>query len=136
MSLLLFSLNSYQKVRGGAQIGEVPRSYRCHKCQKEGHWIKNCPLNVHHEPAHTEIKRTTGIPRSFREAAGNSSAEQPVNLPPIEKRQEISEDLICKICDDLFTDAVMAPCCGESFCDDCKWTNIFDINFFFLRKFS
>lgn len=37
-----------------------------------------------------------------------------------EKKQEIPEDLVCSICNDLFVDAVMIPCCGSSFCDDCK----------------
>lgn len=55
--------------------------------------------------------------------AGNSPATEPVNLPPIEKKQEVPDDLICSICKDLFTDAVMIPCCGSSFCDECK-TNI------------
>lgn len=85
-----------------------------------GHWIKNCPLNTHHE--HVEVKRNTGIPRSFIDAAatGSSPATEPSVLPPIEKKQEIPEDLICGICRDLFTDAVMIPCCGSSFCDECK----------------
>lgn len=38
-----------------------------------------------------------------------------------EKKQEIPDDLICNICNDLFVDAVMIPCCGSSFCDDCKF---------------
>lgn len=112
---------SYQKVRGGAQTGEVPSTYRCHKCQKMGHWIKNCPLNTHHDTPHTEIKRNTGIPRSFINAAGNSPANEPIILPPMEKKQEIPDDLICSICKDLFTDAVMIPCCGSSFCDECRF---------------
>lgn len=41
-----------------------------------------------------------------------------------DKKQEIPEDLICSICNDLFVDAVMIPCCGSSFCDDCMFTNI------------
>lgn len=108
-------------MRGQSQTGEVPVSYRCYKCQKTGHWIKNCPLNVHHEPHH-EVKRSTGIPRSFIEA-GHTGAQipEPPNTPPaIEKKQEVPEDLICSICKDLFTDAVMIPCCGSSFCDECK----------------
>lgn len=108
-----------------------------------GHWIKNCPLNADHHSSHAEVKRSTGIPRSFIDGtyyfylhsqfktiyisntfnshlAGNSPAIEPVNLPPIEKKQEIPDDLICSICKDLFTDAVMIPCCGSSFCDECK----------------
>lgn len=65
LSICNFRLNSYQKVRGSAQTGEVPSTYRCYKCNKMGHWIKNCPLNAHHDSTHTEVKRSTGIPRSF-----------------------------------------------------------------------
>jgi len=32
----------------------------------------------------------------------------------------IPEDLLCNLCSDLLTDAIMMPCCGTSFCDECK----------------
>lgn len=42
----------------------------------------------------------------------------------------IPEDLLCNLCSDLLTDAIMMPCCGTSFCDECK-------NFFFdMFKFD
>lgn len=108
------------------QTGEVPVTYRCYKCQKTGHWIKNCPLNAHHEPGHPEVKRSTGIPRSFIEQ-GHTGAQKPDPpiVQPAEKKQEIPDDLICNICKDLFTDAVMIPCCGSSFCDECKFFDFF-----------
>ncbi|XP_031620939.1 E3 ubiquitin-protein ligase RBBP6 isoform X2 [Contarinia nasturtii] len=124
-STMDYDPRNYQKVRGSAQTGEVPSTYRCYKCNKMGHWIKNCPLNAHHDASHTEIKRSTGIPRSFIDA-GNSPATEPINLPPIEKKQEIPDDLICSICKDLFTDAVMIPCCGSSFCDECVRTALLE----------
>jgi hypothetical protein len=34
---------SYQKIRGQNQRGVVPSNYICYKCQKRGHWIKDCP---------------------------------------------------------------------------------------------
>lgn len=110
---------SYQKIRG-SQTGEVPINYRCYKCHKQGHWIKNCPMNINMDTS--DVKRNTGIPRSFID--GQNESIQPMAVPPpIEKKQEIPEDLICGICKDLFTDAVMIPCCGSSFCDECKfWT--------------
>lgn len=130
----MFHFNSYQKVRGGSQVGEVPSSYRCYKCQKSGHWIKNCPLNVHHENTHTEVKRHTGIPKSFIDAATGApiveTGPSPAMLP--EKKQEVPEDLICSICKDLFTDAVMIPCCGTSFCDECKFILLLVMNMNFL----
>lgn len=76
-------------------------------------------MNAHHDPAHPEMKRSTGIPRSFIEQ-GHTGAQmvEPPTVQP-EKKHEIPEDLICGICKDLFTDAVMIPCCGSSFCDEC-----------------
>lgn len=65
------------------------------------------------------MKRNTGIPRSFIENDKKSEISQPITPAVIEPKQEIPEDLICSICKDLFTDAVMIPCCGSSFCDDC-----------------
>ncbi|RLU15449.1 hypothetical protein DMN91_012443, partial [Ooceraea biroi] len=38
---------------------------------------------------------------------------------PVVEKPEIPEDLLCNICKDLLTDAVMIPCCGNSFCDEC-----------------
>ena len=39
---------------------------------------------------------------------------------PVAEKPEIPEDLLCNVCKDLLTDAVMIPCCGNSFCDECK----------------
>ncbi|XP_011291827.2 E3 ubiquitin-protein ligase RBBP6 isoform X1 [Musca domestica] len=116
---------SYQKIRGFSQTGEVPPTYRCNKCKKGGHWIKNCPFNISKE--HTEVKRTTGIPKSFidkDERALMIESQEP--LLEEEKKQEIPEDLVCGICNDLFVDAVMIPCCGSSFCDDCVRTALLE----------
>lgn len=108
----------------------MPNSYRCYKCHKSGHWIKNCPLNS--LDGHTEVKRNTGIPRSFidaqmKEAAAQAAAggvptpAQPVVAAEPEPAEEVPEDLVCNICKDLFTDAVMIPCCGGTFCDECRF---------------
>lgn len=75
-----------------------------------------------------EVKRTSGIPRSFIERdkdPENNPIIQPSQVPP-EEKQVIPEDLICSICKDLFTDAVMIPCCGSSFCDECVRTALLE----------
>ncbi|XP_062263659.1 E3 ubiquitin-protein ligase RBBP6-like isoform X2 [Platichthys flesus] len=38
----------------------------------------------------------------------------------------IPEELLCLICHDLLSDAVVIPCCGNSYCDDCIRTTLLD----------
>lgn len=74
-----------------------------------------------------DVKRNTGIPRSFIDGSQQNETNQTTMVPPpIEKKQEIPDDLICSICKDLFTDAVMIPCCGSSFCDECVRTALIE----------
>lgn len=112
-------------------MGEVPSNYRCHKCHKPGHWIKNCPMNPpggkehHHYKSRPESKKMTGIPRSLRDNIGSENQE-PQQNQFIEEKREIPDDLICAICKGIFKDAVMIPCCGSSFCDDCVRTALLE----------
>ena len=118
-------------MRGATQTGDVPANYRCHKCNKPGHWIKNCPLNppggkdYHHHKVRPESKKMTGIPRSLRDNLGVEN-QDPVQNQFVEEKREIPEDLICAICKSIFKDAVMIPCCGSSFCDDCVRTALLE----------
>ncbi|KAF2901172.1 hypothetical protein ILUMI_05015 [Ignelater luminosus] len=131
--------SNYMKIRGANQMGAVPPNYRCFKCHQGGHWIKDCPLSQGPEPL--EIKKSTGIPRSFMVPVEGPQVqgammtpngsfavpvldhqaynEKPQPAPPEEKHTEIPEDLLCSLCSDLLTDAVMIPCCGDSYCDEC-----------------
>ena len=36
------------------------------------------------------------------------------------QKMEIHPELICHKCKELVKDAVIIPCCGESFCDECE----------------
>ncbi|CAH2106406.1 unnamed protein product [Euphydryas editha] len=106
---------------------------------KEKHYSHGDPI---------EIRRSTGIPRSFMvpvdgpkapgammtpsgtfavpavdheaylasENAGG--ADTPTNAP-VAPEPTIPDELLCSLCRDLLTDAVMIPCCGNSFCDEC-----------------
>ncbi|KAK6639148.1 hypothetical protein RUM43_007418 [Polyplax serrata] len=101
------------------------------------------------------VKKSTGIPRSFmiqvegpqvpgaritpsgiyavpaidHEVYNGKKIEKPPFLAEKEKpapTPTIPEDLICGICKDLLQDAVMIPCCGISFCDECIRTVLVD----------
>ncbi|XP_055916777.1 E3 ubiquitin-protein ligase RBBP6 isoform X2 [Eupeodes corollae] len=115
----------YQKIRGPGQTGEVPPTYRCYKCHQNGHWIKNCPL-PHSSAKKSEIRRNTGIPKSFlhEKGAENEAITEEIVIP--EKQAEVPDELLCSICKDIFRDAVMIPCCGSSFCDDCVRTALLE----------
>ena len=44
---------------------------------------------------------------------------QPKTMEP--EKPQIPLELKCRLCLDLMTDAVVVPCCGTSFCDECKY---------------
>lgn len=62
---------------------------------------------------------------SYREAYAIGKKEKPPFLPeePSSSSEEddpIPDELLCLICKDIMTDAVVIPCCGNSYCDECK----------------
>lgn len=112
------------------QSGDVPANYRCHKCNKPGHWIKNCPMNplgkdFQQFKTRPESKKMTGIPRSLRDNVGTENQE-PATSQFVDERREVPENLTCAICKGIFKDAVMTPCCGSSFCDECVRTALLE----------
>lgn len=52
-----YDSSKYVKTR--SMLGPLPPNYTCYRCGKQGHYIKHCPTNQN------EVKRSTGIPRSF-----------------------------------------------------------------------
>ena len=61
----------------------------------------------------------------FRMAYKEGKKERPPFMPadqqPMEpEKPHVPKELQCRICNDLLTDAVLIPCCGNSYCDDCK----------------
>lgn len=51
--------------------------------------------------------------------ASENCAGDPSGSAPSAPEPTIPDELICSLCRDLLTDAVMIPCCGNSFCDEC-----------------
>lgn len=74
----------------------------------------------------TIIDLTSSILPISRMAYKQGKKEKPpfVKSDSPERKQEekiIPGELLCPVCKDLLTDAVVAPCCGNSSCDECKW---------------
>ena len=70
-STKMYASENWQTYRGrgrgswgrGKTGGPPPPTYVCASCNKSGHWRGDCPLGT--KGVGQEIKRTTGIPRSF-----------------------------------------------------------------------
>ncbi|KAM9843993.1 uncharacterized protein ACBR49_013122 [Aulostomus maculatus] len=51
----------------------------------------------------------------------------PQEQPKVECEEEpVPDELLCLICRSLLSDAVVIPCCGNSYCDDCIRTTLLD----------
>uniref|UniRef100_A0A3Q1BUV3 Retinoblastoma binding protein 6 n=1 Tax=Amphiprion ocellaris TaxID=80972 RepID=A0A3Q1BUV3_AMPOC len=71
------------------------------------------------------------IPAVDAEAYAIGKKEKPPFIPQEQSKSEdeddpIPEELLCLICGDLLSDAVVIPCCGNSYCDDCIRTTLLD----------
>ena len=49
-----------------------------------------------------------------------------------DEEEPIPDELICLLCKDLLVDAVVIPCCGNSYCDECKTICLLFRNFLFF----
>jgi len=129
-----------------------PPGYVCYRCGQPGHFIQHCPTNGDPRYDVPKVKRALGIPRKFlqeirggktedikdmkgvvRLADGTLAKVRPdeetfkkavatVDNPHI--REETPSELQCPICELLLDDAVLVPCCGNSFCSQCKFYSI------------
>ncbi|KAJ7305937.1 hypothetical protein JRQ81_010303 [Phrynocephalus forsythii] len=71
------------------------------------------------------------IPTIDAEAYAIGKKEKPPFLPeePSSSSSEedpIPDELLCLICKDIMTDAVVIPCCGNSYCDECIRTSLLE----------
>lgn len=65
-----------------------------------------------------------------KEKAPFSESENEINNGEQQQQQqkiEIPEELQCSLCKNLLQDAVLVPCCGNSFCDECNFVGRFII---------
>jgi len=146
----MYSEKHWTKFKGQRALpdgAKPPPHWKCSKCLAN-HWVSDCPF------ANNDMKRTTGIPRSFLKPAEsnvpgakinpqglivvNEMEKQAYSEKKIEKNPWLPDDkpafsktlvpneLLCPICKDLLKDAVMMPCCAGSACDECARNGIID----------
>ncbi|GAQ80672.1 hypothetical protein KFL_000590250 [Klebsormidium nitens] len=120
--------------------GPPPPGYVCHRCGIKGHWIQECPTNGDPDLDNKRraLKPPVGIPKSMLATAEEGSYLLPsgefaklrpdefefakhaarlmANRPTV---RAIPPEFQCPLCGGLFRDAVIVPCCSESFCDQC-----------------
>ncbi|XP_048060200.1 E3 ubiquitin-protein ligase RBBP6-like [Megalobrama amblycephala] len=143
------SLYYYSSSDAMKLLGLLPPNYICYRCGIPGHHIKNCPTYGDEGFApRKRVWKCAGIPRSFlvevddphrkgvmmdrrgkyvipimdAEAYAIGKKEKPpfsVQNEPSSSSDPVPDALLCLICKDLLTDAVMIPCCRSSYCDEC-----------------
>ncbi|CAG9812143.1 unnamed protein product [Chironomus riparius] len=98
-----------------------PSTYICRKCHIPGHFIRNCTLvlkqTYRYDPKapRKESKKMTGIPMSMR---NKTESNQQVYSKEVESFQ-ITKNLFCSICKDIFRNPVTMPCCKTIYCNEC-----------------
>eukprot|EP00111_Clytia_hemisphaerica_P004788 TCONS_00013764-protein len=123
-----FDHTSYQKSI------KAPPSYVCYRCGGKGHFVRQCPTQG--DPRYNKqqfARAPSGIPReyymmkmkqeqeildSYRSIQGNTNFTPTVSSEIVDQTK-VPSDLQCSLCKQLFKDAVVTPCCGVSYCDEC-----------------
>ncbi|XP_065654974.1 axoneme-associated protein mst101(2) isoform X5 [Hydra vulgaris] len=116
-------------------LKRAPPNYVCFRCGGKGHFIRNCPTQGDARYNKMQITRQpSGIPReyylmkmkqeedliaSLRAMQDENSRFSPVVGSDIVDHSKVPSELQCPMCKKLFTDVVVTPCCGESYCDEC-----------------
>lgn len=128
------------RVKGRSRGELPPPGYICHRCGQSGHYIMNCPTNGDPEFDVKKVRHPVGIPVTRLVTSGEGGLMLPsgetgalavndldflnqVVAPSTvlagDRAQQVPSELQCPICQKLFNDAVLIPCCQESYCDPC-----------------
>ncbi|CAH1794729.1 unnamed protein product [Owenia fusiformis] len=105
--------------RGRGMPGEPRHSFN----YKRPSGIPNSYLTPVDKPTHGAYIGSSGhlvIPTADLEAkqAGKKKAI-PGSQGPAAQENLVPKELLCMLCNDLLTDAVVIHCCGNSYCDEC-----------------
>ncbi len=79
----MYDQKNWIRYRGRANYGggPPPAHYRCNRCHQPGHWNSDCVLSKTggYLAAGVEVKKTTGIPRSFLKPASKDTPGAKIN---------------------------------------------------------
>eukprot|EP00112_Aurelia_sp_Birch-Aquarium-sp1_P009443 Seg2073.1 transcript_id=Seg2073.1/GoldUCD/mRNA.D3Y31 product="E3 ubiquitin-protein ligase RBBP6" protein_id=Seg2073.1/GoldUCD/D3Y31 len=119
-----------------------PGGYICFRCGQPGHFIRNCPTIG--DPRFNNTQRfSRGAATEFyimqmkeRERLATLKAPitsnrsySPVVSSDNHSVKSVPVELQCPMCKKLLHDAVLIPCCGTSYCDECIRNYLIDNDF-------
>ncbi|CAB0009936.1 unnamed protein product [Nesidiocoris tenuis] len=89
--------------------------------------ITNAQSNEVYEDDSTLVPKNSSlivvrVPLTSQQKKACEARKEPIRKvqdPVSVEKPTIPDDLICGVCKDLLVDAVLIPCCGNSFCDEC-----------------
>ncbi|KAK3583584.1 hypothetical protein CHS0354_039402 [Potamilus streckersoni] len=142
-----FDPSKYDKKYPTGPVSSTYVCFKCGQIGQ--HHIYLCPFRGDTTTQDNRMKRSTGIPQSFMikvddpnmpgayktntgyavpaidaVAYAQGKKERPPFLPN-ETREEqepampLPKDYMCLLCSNIMTDAVVIPCCGNNYCDEC-----------------
>uniref|UniRef100_A0A672GNH1 RING-type domain-containing protein n=1 Tax=Salarias fasciatus TaxID=181472 RepID=A0A672GNH1_SALFA len=98
-----------------------------------GHHIRDCPSQNNNPETGQRMKKTTGIPRSFLLEVDDPTMRGVMltTLSKLDDHEAYAEDptpeeLLCGMCEETLCDAVLIPCCANSYCDQCVCDALLD----------
>ncbi|CAI2366804.1 unnamed protein product [Moneuplotes crassus] len=111
-------------------------SYVCHRCDERGHFIHDCPTNG--DPLFDEEKGYQDSPgavafkiqKQVEEKLNGICRDDKVVYKPFLKSQLMPE-FCCQICQDIFKNPGLMPCCGINYCWECIISQISPLRGYF-----
>ncbi|KAM0677170.1 Protein mpe1 [Binucleata daphniae] len=115
--------------------------YICFRCGQKDHFIQNCPTNTDKNYDYVRVRKPTGIPKAFLQAASEGEKSEAGMLvtntglvkvvPQLNEFKKLGEtmwknvpkDLKCIICNSLYSQPVITDC-SHVFCKTCVTTKI------------
>ena len=121
-----------------------PKDQACSLCGTCGHWPSQCPNKERAQKPKRNLVHPRSVPAAMLQVCLATDPDARYQhqdtgvvykLKPNEEqfkavkseftkqekvpKEDVPEDLLCLLCNDLFENAVLVSCCGESYCTKC-----------------